>query len=74
MGNLSAFNVSNSDPLYDEFTAEKNRALSELKRPTPADLEDAVQRKEHLVATFKIDEEYEAILKTYREKAQASAN
>jgi hypothetical protein len=74
LGNLSAFNISNSDPLYEEFTAEKDRALSELKRPTPADLEVAVQRKEHWVSTFKIDEEYEAILKAYREKAQASAN
>lgn len=59
---------------FEEFTAEKDRTLSELKRPTPADLEVAVQRKEHWVATFRIDEEYEAILKTYREKAQASAN
>jgi len=74
LGNLSAFNVSNSDPLYEEFTTEKNQALSELKRPTPADLEVAVQRKEHWVSTFKIDEEYESILKMYREKAQVSAN
>lgn len=74
LGNLTTFNVANSDPLYDEFTAEKNRALSELKRPTPADLEDAVQRKEYWVASFKIDDEYESVLKKYREKAQVGAN
>jgi hypothetical protein len=68
LGNIGAFSISNTDPNYAEFTAEKNRALSELKRPTPADLEDAIQRKDIWISSFKIDDEYESILKKYRAK------
>jgi len=73
LGHLSAFSIQGDDRYFAEFTAEKNRALSELKRPTPADLENAVQAKELWLRQFRLDDEYEKILKKYRDQHGVTA-
>ena len=72
--NPPSFNISNSDPCFAEFTAEKNRALAELKKPTPADLEDTIQHKDHWLLRFNIEDEYRDILSKYRAKVPSSAD
>ena len=68
LGDMSGFNLQSNHPNFDEFTVEKERALSELRRPSSADLENAVQGKEFWVSQFRLDEEYEKILKKYRDQ------
>ena len=72
--NPPSFNISNSDPYFAEFTAEKNRALAELKKPTPADIEDAVHHKDHWLLRFNIEDEYRDILSKYRAKVPSGAD
>ena len=72
--NPPSFNISNSDPYFAEFTVEKNRALAELKKPTPADLEDAIQHKDHWLLRFSIEDEYRDILSKYRAKVPSGAD
>ena len=71
--NPPSFNVSNSDPCFAEFTAEKNRSLAELKKPTPADLEDTFHQKDHWLLRFNIEDEYRDILSKYRAKVSTEA-
>lgn len=68
LGHLSAFAIQPDDRHFAEFTAEKEKALSELKHPTPADLENDVQRKELWLRQFRLEDEYEKILKNYRDQ------
>ena len=67
-----SFNFSNSDPNFAEFTAEKDRALAELKKPTPADLQDEIHHKDHWLLRFNIEDEYRDILSKYRAKVPSS--
>ena len=70
--NSPSFNFSNTDPHFAEFTAEKDRALAELKKPTPADLQDAIHHKDHWLLRFNIEDEYRDILSKYRAKVPSS--
>jgi hypothetical protein len=72
--NPPSFNVANSDPCFAEFTVEKNRALAELKKPTPADLEDVIHHKDHWLLRFNIEDEYRDILSKYRAKVPSAAD
>jgi len=69
LGDTSVFSIQSGHPNFAEFTAEKDRALSELRRPTPSDLEDGAHQKEFWLANFKLEEEYEKVLKTYRDQS-----
>jgi hypothetical protein len=69
-----SFNFSNTDTHYAEFTAEKNRALAELKKPTPGDLDNAIQRKNGWLLHFNIEDEYRDILGKYRAKVPSGAD
>jgi hypothetical protein len=69
-----SFNISNSDPYFEEFTAEKERALSELKKPSPADLDNAIQHKDRWLLHFNIEDEYRDILSKYRAKVPSGAD
>jgi len=70
--NPPSFNFSNTDPYFAEFTAEKDRALAELKKPTPADLDNGIQHKDRWLLHFNIEDEYRDILSKYRAKVPSS--
>jgi hypothetical protein len=72
--NPPSFNFSNTDPYFAEFTAEKDRAFAELKKPTPADLNDAIHQKDRWLFNFKIEEEHREILAKYRVKIPSGAD
>ena len=72
--NPPSFNISNSDPYFAEFTVEKNRSLAELKKPTPADLEDVIHHKDHWLLRFNIEDEYRDILSKYRAKVSTETS
>ena len=64
----AGFLFTNSHPHFMEFTKEKEKTVAELRRPRPIDLENAIQKKQHWLDTFDVDEEYSHILKQYRNK------
>lgn len=63
-----SFSFSTNDSYYNEFTAEKERAEAELKRPSPSDLNNAIERKQRWLDIFNLEEEYQSVLKKYRKK------
>ena len=69
-----SFIFSNTHPHFAEFTTEKDRALAELKKPTPADLDNAIQQKDRWLLTFNVEDEYRDIINKYRAKIKAGAD
>ena len=69
-----SFIFSNIHPHFAEFTTEKDRALAELKKPTPADLDNAIQQKDRWLLTFNVEDEYRDIINKYRAKIKAGAD
>ena len=69
-----SFTFPDTHPYFAEFTAEKDRALAELRRPAPADLDNAIQQKDRWLFTFNLEDEYQGILKKHRSKIQAGAD
>ena len=65
---LRSFTYTNTDQFHEEFEAEQNKIVAELKRPTFADLEEECQQKDRWLSSFNIDEEYALILKKYRDR------
>ena len=68
-----SFIFSNTHPHFAEFTAEKDRTLADLKKPTPGDLHDAIERKDSWLLHFNIEDEYRDILSKYRAKVSTEA-
>lgn len=62
-----SFTFTPVDAFYEEFNAEYKKTVSELKRPLFADLDQACSQKNMWLQRFNVDEEYEQILKKYRE-------
>jgi len=69
-----SFIFSNTYPHFAEFTAEKDRTLADLKKPTPGDLHDAIEHKDSWLLHFNIDDEYRDILSKYRAKVSTEAS
>ena len=65
---LRSFTYTNTDQFHEEFEAEQNKTVAELKRPAFADLEEEYQQKERWLSSFNIDEEHACILKKYRDQ------
>jgi len=69
-----SFIFSSDRPHFAEYTAGKDQALAELRKPTPADLDDAFQRKSNWLLRFNIEDEYRDILSKYRAKVPSGAD
>ena len=69
-----SFIFSNTHPHFAEFTTEKDRALAELKKPTPADLDNAIQQKDRWLLTFNVEDEYRDVINKYRAKIKAGTD
>ena len=65
---VDSFIFQNGQPHCEAFNEERDRAIANLKRPTPADIEDECNMKNDWLANFKIEEEQERILHKYRSK------
>ena len=65
---LRSFTPCNTDPFFEEFEYEKKKSLSEIKKPTVADIERDCEIKERWITTFNLDEEHAKILDKYRKK------
>ena len=65
---LESFSFDNSHPHYELFTVEKDRAMAELKHPTPADIEAECNAKTIWLGGFRIADEHERILEKHRAK------
>lgn len=69
-----SFIFSSTRPNYAEFCAERDRTLAELKKPTPADLDDAYHEKSRWLSNFDAEKEHQAILAKYRAKIPSGAD
>jgi len=69
-----SFLFSNTHPHFAEFCVEKDKVLADLKKPTPADLENAIQQKDRWLFNFNVEEEYRDILNKYRAKIPSGAD
>lgn len=63
-----------SDPLLDDFNAEKDRAVAELKKPTVADLQNDCDAKTRWLETFNLEEKYQGLIKKYQDKVSVGAD
>jgi hypothetical protein len=70
---INSFLPSPDYIFLEEFETEKNRALSELKKPTVADLEQESERKDAWLRNFNLEDEYKDIIRKYQSKVPASA-
>jgi len=68
------FIPSATNPFFEEFEAEKKKALTELKRPTVADLEDECEAKDTWLNRFDPEEEYRNIIRKYESKGNPASN
>lgn len=63
-----SFTFTASDPFYLEFDIEYKKAVSDLKHPTFAEIDEDFQRKSNWLSSFNSDEEFARVLKRYRDK------
>ena len=59
---------------HSDFEAEKKKTLSELKRPTVADLEDECETKDVWLNRLDLEEEYRNIIRKYEGKVGVASN
>ncbi len=63
-----SFTFTATDPFYLEFDIEYKKAISDLKHPTFAEIDEDFQRKSNWLSSFNPDEEFARVLKRYRDK------
>ena len=71
LGNLQQFSFNQDNPNYDVFITECDRAISELKHPTAAELKNECDAKRMGLISFKVEDERAQIIEKYRLKQKA---
>ena len=73
LGDSRSFVYTSSDQFHEEFDAEYKKAVAELKRPTFADIDDERQQREQWLYAFNSEEEFNQIIKKYRDQQGVAA-
>jgi len=63
-----SFALGSSDPFFEEFESEKNKALEQAQKPTIAQVDRECENKDHWLDTFNLEERCAAVLKKYRDQ------
>lgn len=69
-----SFSPFNDSPLYAEFHSEKERALNELSKPTPGEIENDIQSRQFELNNLKVEDGCNRVLNKYRETIVAVAD
>ncbi len=69
-----SFIFSNTHPNFAEFCTERDRALAEIKKPTPSDLLDAIHQKDRWLLNFDVEKEHRETIAKHRAKVPSGAD